>query len=107
FRAIVATKLGGLGHLVQACRRLVPGGRPHLHLVTSTFSHAGNAGQEDYGAANQAMDRLAQFLTATRGEFDASSLGWIGWVNVGMTRGSEYSNLAIQRGIGGVTRDMG
>lgn len=107
FRAIIATKLGGLGRLVHACRNLVPGRMPHFHLVTSTFSYAGNAGQEDYGAANQAMDRLAQYLTATGGVFEASSLGWIGWVNVGMTRGSEYTMVAIQRGLGGVTRETG
>lgn len=107
FRSILSTKLEGLGHLVQACQRHAAGRLPHFHLVTSTFSHAGNAGQEDYGAANQAMDRLAQYSAAGGVGIGLSSLGWIGWVNVGMTRGSEYTMVALQRGLGGVTRETG
>jgi NAD(P)-dependent dehydrogenase (short-subunit alcohol dehydrogenase family) len=64
FRSILATKLGGLGQLVRACERHFPARKIHFHLVTSTFSHLGNAGQEDYGAANLALDRVAQQLAA-------------------------------------------
>ncbi len=107
FRGIIATKLGGLGNLLGACERHFHGRRIHFHLVTSTFSQLGNAGQEDYGAANVAMDRVAHHLTQTATNTDGSSLGWLGWFHVGMTRGSEYVNLALLRRLRGITRTEG
>ena len=106
FRAVVAPKLCGLGHLVRACRRHNDAARIAMHFVTSTFSFGGNPGQEDYGAANMALDRLAQYLAAP-GDLNVSSLGWIGWFDIGMARGSEYVSLAILRRLRGITPDEG
>jgi acyl transferase domain-containing protein/NAD(P)-dependent dehydrogenase (short-subunit alcohol dehydrogenase family)/acyl-CoA thioesterase FadM len=107
FRAILTTKLGGLGNLMRGCRRHFPGRRIHFHPITSAFSQMGNAGQEDYGAANLGMDRVAQYLAAGPGPWDASSLGWLGWFRVGMTRGSEYATLAILRRLRPIPRAEG
>jgi acyl transferase domain-containing protein/NAD(P)-dependent dehydrogenase (short-subunit alcohol dehydrogenase family)/acyl-CoA thioesterase FadM len=107
FRAILTTKLGGLGNLIQACRRRFPQAQIHLHPITSSFSQIGNAGQPDYGAANLAMDRVAQHLATGADSFKASSLGWLGWLRVGMTRGSEYATLAIARRLRPIPRAEG
>jgi acyl transferase domain-containing protein/NAD(P)-dependent dehydrogenase (short-subunit alcohol dehydrogenase family)/acyl-CoA thioesterase FadM len=107
FRAILTTKLGGLGNLMRACQRHFPGRRIHFHPITSTFSEIGNAGQQDYGAANVAMDRVAQHLGAGPGPWEGSSLGWLGWLGVGMTRGSEYATLAIKRRLRPIPRAEG
>jgi NAD(P)-dependent dehydrogenase (short-subunit alcohol dehydrogenase family) len=95
FRGIVATKLGGLANVMRACQRQFADRRIHFHCVTSAFSQIGNAGQQDYGAANIAMDRIAQCIAAGPGPWEASSLGWLGWYKLGMTKGSEYATLAV------------
>jgi NAD(P)-dependent dehydrogenase (short-subunit alcohol dehydrogenase family) len=107
FRAILTTKLGGLGNLLRACRRHFPNRRIHFHPITSAFSQIGNAGQQDYGAANVAMDRAAGHIAAGPGPWDASSLGWLGWFRVGMTRGSEYATLAVLRRLRPIPRAEG
>ena len=108
FRRVVATKLGGLWHLRNACLRHLPDCPIHFHLVTSAFSFFGNDGQPDYGAANQAMDRLVLSYAANVDEpVRWSSMAWLGWAGVGMTRGSEYAALARQRGLRPVLRDEG
>lgn len=106
FRGIVGTKLGGLAAIYRACRRrsAVP---PHYHLLSSAFSYLGNDGQPDYGAANEAMNRLADALDGREGEASWSSLAWLGWAGIGMTRGSEFAALAARRRLRGVTHDEG
>jgi acyl transferase domain-containing protein/NAD(P)-dependent dehydrogenase (short-subunit alcohol dehydrogenase family)/acyl-CoA thioesterase FadM len=106
FRLVVATKLGGLRHLRVACSRHLPGHLIHYHLITSAFSFFGNDGQPDYGAANQAMDRLV-LSHAVAGVEQWSSIAWLGWASVGMTRGSEYAALARARGLRPILRDEG
>ena len=88
-------------------RRHFPAGRIHFHPITSSFSQIGNAGQQDYGAANLAMDRVAQHISATSDSWEASSLGWLGWFRVGMTRGSEYATLAVMRRLRPIPRAEG
>jgi acyl transferase domain-containing protein/NAD(P)-dependent dehydrogenase (short-subunit alcohol dehydrogenase family) len=97
YRRVVATKVGGLINLERACERHFPGRLIHFHLVTSTFSFLGNDGQTDYGAANEMMNRMAEWHAA-RGE-PWSALAWLGWSGVGMTRGTEYQKLAERRGL--------
>src|SRR5262245_46347701 len=53
------------------------------------------------------MDRVARHLGGNATGPDASSLGWLGWFHVGMTRGSEYVNLARLRRLRGITRPEG
>jgi acyl transferase domain-containing protein/NAD(P)-dependent dehydrogenase (short-subunit alcohol dehydrogenase family) len=107
FRAIVGTKVAGLGHLHRACRTHLPGHRIRFHVLTSAFSYFGNDGQPDYGAANEAMSRIAGSMAAAREDGGWTALGWLGWAGIGMTRGSEYAALARARGLRPLTRDEG
>jgi acyl transferase domain-containing protein/NAD(P)-dependent dehydrogenase (short-subunit alcohol dehydrogenase family)/acyl-CoA thioesterase FadM len=102
-RGILATKLGGLAHLRAACARHLSGRTPRFHLVTSAFSYVGNPGQPDYGAANEAMDRLAAWHV----DQGWSTLAWLGWDGTGMTQGSEYRSLALAEGLQFVRPDEG
>jgi acyl transferase domain-containing protein/acyl-CoA thioesterase FadM len=104
-RATLDVKLGGLHHLVTACgaRRgaLVP-----VHVLTSAYSFYGNDGQPDYGAANETLDRLCA-LARAHGHGPWSSIGWLGWDGIGMTRGSEYAALAEERGLSRIGPALG
>lgn len=107
FRRIVATKIGGLGNLHRSYRKHFPGARAHFHLITSVFSYFGNDGQPDYGAANEAMNHIANWMGASDTKSEWTSLAWLGWAGIGMTRGSEYEALALSRGLRPVTREEG
>jgi NAD(P)-dependent dehydrogenase (short-subunit alcohol dehydrogenase family) len=107
FRKVVNTKLASLGLLHAACSRR-QGKRPlHVHVLTSAFSYMGNDGQPDYGAANEALNRLAMNLCASPETGVWSSMAWLGWAGIGMTRGSEYAALAASRRLRGVTKEEG
>ncbi|HXT51636.1 MAG TPA: KR domain-containing protein, partial [Thermoanaerobaculia bacterium] len=106
FRRIVATKLGGLGAIWRAAQERTGSKPVHFHLLTSAFSYLGNDGQPDYGAANEAMNRLAAAMDG-RGGASWSSMAWLGWAGIGMTRGSEFAALAANRRLRGVTHDEG
>jgi acyl transferase domain-containing protein/NAD(P)-dependent dehydrogenase (short-subunit alcohol dehydrogenase family) len=107
FRRIIATKLGGLSYLYKACERHRRERKVHYHLLTSAFSYLGNDGQCDYGAANEAMNRLAVSMNAASTTGHWSSLAWLGWAGIGMTRDSEFAALAASRGLRGVTKNEG
>lgn len=107
FRRIVATKLGGLGNLYRACEQRRHGRQLHYHLLTSAFSYFGNDGQCDYGAANEAMNRLAEAMNVVSSAGHWSSLAWLGWAGIGMTRDSEFAALAASRGLRGVSKAEG
>jgi 3-oxoacyl-(acyl-carrier-protein) synthase/NAD(P)-dependent dehydrogenase (short-subunit alcohol dehydrogenase family) len=107
FRRIIATKLSGLSYLYKACERHRQGHQVHYHLLTSAFSYVGNDGQCDYGAANEAMNRLAVAMNAASASGHWSSLAWLGWAGIGMTRDSEFAALAASRGLRGVTKAEG
>jgi acyl transferase domain-containing protein len=107
FRRIIATKLNGLSNLYKACERRRQGNKVHYHLLTSAFSYVGNDGQSDYGAANEAMNRLAVAMNGTSSSGTWSSLAWLGWAGIGMTRDSEFAALAASRGLRGVTKSEG
>jgi acyl transferase domain-containing protein/NAD(P)-dependent dehydrogenase (short-subunit alcohol dehydrogenase family) len=103
FWRIIDTKLSGLQAILRA---LDANGCPprHVHLATSAFSYFGNDGQEDYGAANEALNRLAD-VQATRsgpGGPNWSAMAWLAWDGIGMTRGSEYRTLARDRRMRGL-----
>jgi NAD(P)-dependent dehydrogenase (short-subunit alcohol dehydrogenase family) len=111
FRRIIDTKLGGLRHLYKACekyRQNYPGPHPiHFHLLTSAFSYMGNDGQPDYGAANEAMNRIAACMNSPQTGTHWSSMAWLGWAGIGMTRDSEFAALAAARRLRGVTKEEG
>jgi acyl transferase domain-containing protein/NAD(P)-dependent dehydrogenase (short-subunit alcohol dehydrogenase family)/acyl-CoA thioesterase FadM len=105
FHRIVATKVSSVANFARACARRA--GRPvRHHLLTSAFSFFGNDGQPDYGAANEALARLAGQMSAeTPGLW--TSLGWLGWAAIGMTRASEYAEVARSRGLRAIERHEG
>jgi 3-oxoacyl-(acyl-carrier-protein) synthase/NAD(P)-dependent dehydrogenase (short-subunit alcohol dehydrogenase family) len=105
FQSIINTKLSSLNYIYSQLNTLQPAIHTHYHLLTSAFSYMGNDGQPDYGAANEAMNRLAECLTSSHSNWSTSA--WLGWANIGMTRGSEFTALAISRGLRGVTKEEG
>jgi acyl transferase domain-containing protein/NAD(P)-dependent dehydrogenase (short-subunit alcohol dehydrogenase family) len=107
FRRIIATKLSGLSHLYKACEKYRKGKPIHFHILTSVFSYMGNDGQPDYGAANEAMNRIAACMDSTEKGTQWSSMAWLGWAGIGMTRGSEFAALAAARRLRGVTKEEG
>ncbi|HEV2762431.1 MAG TPA: SDR family NAD(P)-dependent oxidoreductase [Pyrinomonadaceae bacterium] len=107
FRRIVNTKLRGLAHLYRACRKYARGRAPDFHVLTSAFSYLGNDGQPDYGAANEAMARLAASLDFASDGSRWSSMAWLGWAGIGMTRDPEFAALAASRRLRGVTKEEG
>jgi 3-oxoacyl-(acyl-carrier-protein) synthase/NAD(P)-dependent dehydrogenase (short-subunit alcohol dehydrogenase family) len=107
FQRVVTTKLASLGNLYQACHKRGIQRNVHFHILTSAFSYLGNDGQPDYGAANETMNRLAAGLNLTNPGCYWSSLAWLGWAGIGMTRGTEYAALAASRRLRGITREEG
>jgi acyl transferase domain-containing protein/acyl-CoA thioesterase FadM len=100
FRQTIRTKLGGLDAVLDACC-VSANAPPRVHVLGSAFSFFGNDGQHDYGAANEALHRLARFHPTW------SAIAWPGWHSIGMTRGSEYVELARARGLRPLAREEG
>jgi 3-oxoacyl-(acyl-carrier-protein) synthase/NAD(P)-dependent dehydrogenase (short-subunit alcohol dehydrogenase family) len=107
FRKIVGTKLASLQYFYRACERRRGAAPVHFHLLTSAFSYLGNDGQPDYGAANEAMNRLAAAMGRAEPTSYWSSMAWLGWAGIGMTRGSEFAALAANRRLRGVSKEEG
>jgi acyl transferase domain-containing protein/NAD(P)-dependent dehydrogenase (short-subunit alcohol dehydrogenase family) len=108
FRKVIATKLDGLSNLYNACEKYRGEHPVHFHILTSAFSYMGNDGQSDYGAANEAMSRLADCLNNSPEDSGHwSAMAWLGWAGIGMTRDSEFAALAAARRLRGVTKDEG
>lgn len=105
-RRTLDTKLDGLFLLEGCIEREFPRA-PRYHVLTSAFSYFGNDGQADYGAANEALDRLCEWNTVRLGAGAWTSIGWLAWDRVGMTRSSEYSVLGAKRGLHGIRPDEG
>ena len=101
FRTVFSAKVSGLHAVVSACFKQL-GHRVPAHVLTSAYSLFGNDGQHDYGAANETLDRLCSLTQANGLRPDWTSLAWLAWDGVGMTRGSEYRALAKQRRLSGV-----
>ncbi|WP_233612378.1 type I polyketide synthase, partial [Corallococcus sp. AB045] len=105
-RSTLDTKLVGLRNLREACARRLPAPVP-FHVLTSAFSYIGNDGQADYGAANEALDRLCAWVRDARQDVQWCSVGWLAWDGIGMTRGSEYRVLGASRRLRGIRADEG
>ncbi|RYZ43723.1 MAG: SDR family NAD(P)-dependent oxidoreductase [Myxococcaceae bacterium] len=106
FRSTLDTKLLGLRNLHEACANRLARPVP-FHVLTSAFSFIGNDGQADYGAANEALDRLCAWVSDARQEVQWCSVGWLAWDGIGMTRGSEYRVLGASRKLRGIRADEG
>lgn len=108
FRRTFQVKVKGLHLLVDSCfehfGRLVD-----THVLTSAYSIFGNDGQHDYCAANETMDRLCAVrrLTIPEQASQWTSIAWLAWEGIGMTRGTEYRALAKQRSLTGVDEATG
>ncbi|MBD2731585.1 SDR family NAD(P)-dependent oxidoreductase [Nostoc sp. FACHB-892] len=107
FQRILATKLSGLKNLYNACRQYPPNNKVHFHLLTSAFSYIGNDGQPDYGAANEFMNRFAAYMDSSLLTGSWSTIAWLGWAGIGMTRGSEYAVLSQERGLHAIQAQEG
>ncbi|MBZ4416826.1 SDR family NAD(P)-dependent oxidoreductase [Myxococcus sp. RHST-1-4] len=105
-RANLDTKLLGLRNLREACASCFARPVP-FHVLTSAFSFIGNDGQADYGAANEALDRLCAWVSDASQEVRWSSAGWLAWDGIGMTRGSEYRVLGASRRLRGIRAEEG
>ncbi len=105
FRRTFSVKVGGLRHLTDQCRMQL-GKRVATHILTSAYSIFGNDGQHDYGAANETLDRLCG-MSCVPGDSRWSSIAWLAWDGIGMTRGSEYHALSKRRGLSGLTAEDG
>jgi 3-oxoacyl-(acyl-carrier-protein) synthase/NAD(P)-dependent dehydrogenase (short-subunit alcohol dehydrogenase family)/acyl-CoA thioesterase FadM len=105
FRRTFSVKVGGLRHLTDQCRMQL-GKTVATHVLTSAYSIFGNDGQHDYGAANETLDRLCGMSRAPDGS-RWSSIAWLAWDGIGMTRGSEYRTLSKRRGLAGLTVEDG
>jgi NAD(P)-dependent dehydrogenase (short-subunit alcohol dehydrogenase family) len=107
FQGVVSAKLESLRHIYQACQKHGEGRPTAYHILTSAFSYMGNDGQEDYGAANETLNRLAAVMDDSPQGGRWTSVAWLGWAGIGMTRGLEYAALAAHRGLRGCTKEEG
>lgn len=105
FQKTFSVKVSGLRNLTDHCRTQF-GGTISTHVLTSAYSLFGNDGQHDYGAANETLDRLCG-LSRIQDEGGWSSIAWLAWDGIGMTRGNEYRTLAKQRGLSGLSAEDG
>ena len=107
FQKIISTKINSLGTIYRSINKLKQKDEVvNYHLLTSTFSYLGNDGQPDYGAANEAMNLLVASMNDTSNAI-WTSLAWLGWAGIGMTKGTEYAALATARNLAGVTKEGG
>ncbi len=105
FRETYSVKVTGLRNLVDNYHKQF-GETLNTHVLTSAYSIFGNDGQHDYGAANETLDRLCA-MSQVHEDQSWSSIAWLAWDGIGMTRGSEYRALADQRGLSGLNIEDG
>ena len=92
FRKVTSTKLAGIGNVERACLRHMRGEQPHFQILGSAAGVAGNPGQADYVAANEALSRLAAWRSYDGAGSEWACVAWLGWDGVGM--GVDYVALA-------------
>lgn len=105
FRLTYRVKVDGLHNMIAAIGKQF-GKTVPTHVLTSAYSIFGNDGQHDYGAANETLDRLCG-IAQIHSNVNWSSIAWLAWDGIGMTRGSEYRALAKKRGLSGLTAVSG
>lgn len=105
FRLTYSIKVSGLHHITESCHRRF-GTTVNTHVLTSAYSVFGNDGQHDYGSANETLDRVCDISRIDQAH-RWSSIAWLAWDGIGMTRGSEYRALAKQRNLSGIDAPTG
>jgi NAD(P)-dependent dehydrogenase (short-subunit alcohol dehydrogenase family) len=101
FDRVIGTKLTGALTLV---RLVDPGSLRFTAFFSSVAGRFGNAGQADYAAANEALNKLAVWLDA-RWPGRVVSIIWGPWSGVGMV--SELEEHLGRRGLGMIPPDVG
>jgi NAD(P)-dependent dehydrogenase (short-subunit alcohol dehydrogenase family) len=101
FDRVVGTKLGGAFNLV---RLVDPASLRFTVFFSSVAGRFGNAGQSDYAAANDALNKLAVWLDG-RWPGRLVSMIWGPWSGVGMV--SELEAHLSRRGLGMIPPDDG
>ncbi|HEX3222245.1 MAG TPA: SDR family NAD(P)-dependent oxidoreductase [Nocardioides sp.] len=86
FDLVHGVKADGWFHLMKAAGHLPIGATVVFSSVAGRF---GNAGQCDYGAANDLLCKITSSMRRTRPETRALAVDWTAWGGIGMaTRGS-------------------
>ncbi|MGI5453401.1 SDR family NAD(P)-dependent oxidoreductase [Streptomyces sp. CA-249302] len=76
-RRVLATKLTGLGNVLDALRGVAE--LRHLVLFSSVAGFFGNRGQSDYAMANEALNRIAVRLKRELPSARVTAMNWGAW----------------------------
>jgi acyl transferase domain-containing protein/NAD(P)H-dependent flavin oxidoreductase YrpB (nitropropane dioxygenase family) len=101
FDRVLETKLDGALNLIRLVR---PDSLKFTALFSSIAGRFGNVGQSDYAAANEILNKLAQWLDR-RWPGRVLSLIWGPWSGVGMV--SQLESHLGRRGLGMIPPDVG
>jgi acyl transferase domain-containing protein/NAD(P)H-dependent flavin oxidoreductase YrpB (nitropropane dioxygenase family) len=101
FDRVLATKLDGALNLLRLVR---PEALKFTVLFSSIAGRFGNVGQTDYAAANEVLNKLAQWLDR-RWPGRVLSLIWGPWSGVGMV--SQLESHLSRRGLGLIAPELG
>jgi len=101
FEAVLGTKLDGALNLA---RLLDPDSLRFAALFSSIAGRFGNAGQSDYAAANEVLNKLALWLDA-RWPGRVVAINWGPWSGVGMV--SDLEEHLGARGLGMIAPEVG
>jgi NAD(P)-dependent dehydrogenase (short-subunit alcohol dehydrogenase family) len=101
FQSVLGTKLDGALNLIRLVR---PEALRFTALFSSIAGRYGNVGQSDYAAANEILNKLAQWLDR-RWPGRVVSLIWGPWSGVGMV--SQLENHLGRRGLGMIAPEVG
>lgn len=102
FGRVFGTKTGSS---LVLCRRLEPGTLKFLAFFSSVAGRFGNAGQSDYTAANNALNRLAEYLN-DKWPARVFSVNWGPWAGGGMAT-EDIQRQFASRGVGMVSPEEG
>jgi malonyl CoA-acyl carrier protein transacylase len=94
----LAVKGTGFFHLYRALanQKALPG---HILSFSSVAGRFGNAGQTDYGAANDLLCRLASAMRQLHPEVKVQVIDWGPWAEVGMASRGHIPELMKRSGI--------
>ncbi|MEM5774733.1 MAG: SDR family NAD(P)-dependent oxidoreductase, partial [Anaerolineaceae bacterium] len=97
-RQVIGVKLDGFRQLLRA---LEGAGRlpSRVAFFSSVAGRFGNAGQTDYSAANDALNKLAFWLETQYPGMQALSIDWGAWAQVGMASRGRIPDLMKMAGI--------
>jgi NAD(P)-dependent dehydrogenase (short-subunit alcohol dehydrogenase family) len=76
FKTVFETKVAGLQHLLELTAQ---DKLSYLYLFSSVAGRYGNVGQADYAAANEVLNKIAQYEFHHRKSCHVKSLNWAPW----------------------------